>query len=212
MDSRYWAFISGSSQRIGASMARHLHDLGYNIALHYFSSATAATALAQELNQQRANSVKLYCANLSDINSINLLIAELQQDKLAFKVLINNASQFYPTAWDTFDAEKAQQLLQVNMLTPCMLASALHSALAQHQGCIVNLIDIHGERPLKGHGLYSMTKAGLHMATLSMAQELAPEIRVNGIAPGAILWPEHSLTEAQQQVLAEIPMGRTGAL
>ncbi|MBV7316875.1 SDR family oxidoreductase [Shewanella sp. NIFS-20-20] len=212
MEQAQWAFISGSGQRLGASMARHLHGLGYNIALHYRHSIEPAQRLANELNQCRSNSVQLFGADLTDAKQLAGLIDAIQRQQLPLNVLINNASEFFPTDWQDISIEKFQQLIQVNLVAPCLLIQGLFTQLAANQGCVINMIDIHGQRPLKHHGLYSVTKAGLQMATLSMAQEFAPAIRVNGIAPGAILWPEQSQSTSQQQVLAEIPMGRAGSL
>ncbi|MEZ9200178.1 pteridine reductase [Shewanella sp. 10N.286.54.B9] len=205
-----WALITGAAKRIGHSIAKQLHTDGFNIIVHYNKSCNAAMALQSELNDIRPNSAQIMQAELNNQFELEHLIASLKCQSLPISILINNAAEFYPTPLGNTDYKKAQKLLATNLLAPYLLAEQLAPSLKEHSGCIINLIDIHAKRPLKDHGLYSISKAALEMATLSLAQELAPDIRVNGIAPGAILWPEQSDDNSQQHVLAEIPLAKLG--
>ncbi|QSX31693.1 SDR family oxidoreductase [Shewanella cyperi] len=205
---QHWALITGGSRRIGAAIARNLHGAGYNVALHYHESAEEATALAAHFNSIRQGSCRTFRADLSDAAELDSLIDQVKQLS-GLKVLVNNAAVFTTDA-RPFSRAQASSILNTNLLAPYALATALAPLLAQQLGVVINLLDIHGRRPLKGHGLYSISKAALEMATLSLAQELAPSVRVNGVAPGAILWPETSDGQAIQQVLGQIPLSRAG--
>ena len=203
--------ITGAARRVGAEMVRHLHQAGMNIVLHYRSSSKDATALADSLNAQRADSVKLLMGDLKDYPSIPKLaeqgIAEFGQ----LDALINNASSFYPTDLKDVTEEIWEDLVGVNLKAPLYLTQALAAELKKNQGCIINIVDIHGDRPLKDYSVYSIAKAGLIMFTKSMARELAPEIRVNGIAPGAIMWPEEQHYEGMhQQIIDRTALKREG--
>jgi len=204
----HWSLITGASRRIGAAIARNLHGAGFNIALHFHESAEEATALAAHFNGIRQDSCRTFRADLADAAQLNGLISQIKQLP-NLKVLINNASVF-TSDLQPFSWEQAASMLHTNLLAPYALATSLAPMLAQQMGTVVNLLEIHGRRPLKGHGLYSISKAALEMATLSLAQELAPAIRVNGVAPGAILWPETGHGQAKQQVMTQIPLGRAG--
>ena len=205
-----WALITGAAKRIGYSIAKQLHADGLNIIVHYSKSRNEAIALQSELNHIRPNSAQIMQAELNNQFELEKFVAMLKVKSLPISILINNAAEFYPTPLGNTDYQTAQQLLATNVLAPYLLAEQLAPFLKEHKGCIINLIDIHARRPLKDHGLYSISKAALEMATLSLAQELAPDIRVNGVAPGAILWPELSNDESQQHVLAEIPLAKLG--
>lgn len=205
-----WALVTGAAKRIGHGIATQLHDDGYNIVIHYGQSIDEAQALCDTLNAKRADSAIMMQANLGNSDAIDTLIGQINSAGISLSVLINNASCFYPTPIGKASFTQAQQLLATNLIAPYLLAEKLSPLLEANNGCIVNLLDIHGKRPLKDHGLYSISKAALEMATLSLAQELAPNIRVNGVSPGAILWPEQSSDQSQQTVLSAIPLAKLG--
>ncbi|MCG9730795.1 pteridine reductase [Shewanella sp. Isolate13] len=205
-----WALVTGAAKRIGRAIATQLHEDDYNIVIHYGQSVDEAQTLCDELNTKRADSAIIMQADLADASALDRLVAQIQTRALSLEVLINNASCFYPTPIGESSFTKAQQLLATNLIAPYMLAEKLCPQLSGNSGCVINLLDIHGKRPLKDHGLYSISKAALEMATLSLAQELAPNIRVNGVSPGAILWPEQSNMESQQAVLGAIPLAKLG--
>ncbi|GLP96140.1 pteridine reductase [Paraferrimonas sedimenticola] len=205
------ALVTGASKRLGAAIARRLHSDGYRLILHFNGSSAQAQALAEELNQRKANSAVYLGQDLSQLAQLASFADKAAAVFGRVDVLINNAAVFYPTPMADFSLADAEQTLAVNALAPVLLAQALTPKLNQSSAAsIVNLIDIHAEKPLYQHVLYSMAKAALASATLSMAQELSPRIRVNGVAPGAILWPEQSSQEAQEQVLENIPLKRCG--
>lgn len=193
------ALITGAAHRIGATVARTLHAQGMNIVIHYRSSRKGAQALQDELQAERADSVILVQADLLEINKLPSLVKEAHQAWGRLDVLINNASTFYPTEVGKVDEAIWNDLMGSNLKAPFFLAQAAAPLLKQHHGCIVNIVDIHAERPLKKHPVYSMAKAGLAMMTKSLAGELGPEVRVNGVAPGAILWPENDMDEVTKQ-------------
>ncbi len=195
--------ITGAARRVGAEMVRHLHQAGMNIVLHYRSSSQDATSLADQLNAKRADSVKLLKGDLKDYSAIPRLMNDAITSFGHIDVLINNASSFYPNDLKDVSEEIWEDLVGVNLKAPLYLTQALAEHLKQHKGCIINIVDIHGDRPLKNYSVYSIAKAGLIMFTKSMARELAPEIRVNGIAPGAIMWPEEQHYEGMHQAIIE---------
>ncbi len=205
------AFITGSAKRIGANTAKHLHKLNYNIVLHCNHSEHEAMALLSELNLQRENSAALVKGDLSDCAALEVLANEAIAAFNRLDVLINSASSFYPTPMGTITQQDWHSLVGSNMQAPLYLSQLCQQHLAKNQGVIINMVDIHAERPLKDHTLYCMAKAALVTMTKSLAQELAPDIRVNGVAPGAILWPEHELTgDEKSTILQQIPAGRLG--
>lgn len=206
------ALVTGSALRIGASISERLHREGYNLILHYRSSGDAAAALANRLNLIRPDSCRLLQCDLADMDSLQTMIDSLQQEP-RLELLVNNASSFYPTPVDQVSQQDWDLLINSNLRAPFFLSTALAPRLNQTEGCIINLVDIHAERGLKGYPVYSIAKAGLQMMTLSLARELAPRIRVNGIAPGPILWPEAEAAldpQERQQVLEKTLLGRTG--
>ncbi|AQS36269.1 dehydrogenase of unknown specificity, short-chain alcohol dehydrogenase like [Shewanella psychrophila] len=204
-----WALVTGAAKRIGREIAIKLHSSGYNIIIHYGVSAEEAKSLCQKLNKIREHSCVTAQANLSTEAGINTLVEAATQFKLS--ILINNASEFYPTPLADTQFKDSQRLLAVNLLAPYFLAQRLFPLLSKSNGAIINLLDIHGQKPLKDHGLYSISKAALQMATLSLAQEMGPGVRVNGIAPGAILWPENSHNDAQETIIKQIPLAKCGS-
>lgn len=208
------ALVTGAARRIGADIARTLHRAGYNIAVHYGHSQSEAQALCHQLNRERPDSAAALQANLNQLEQIDNLASQAVALWGRIDALINNASSFYPTPIGQTGEREWNDLIGSNLKAPFFLAQALTPALKQQRGCIINIADIHAERPLKNHTLYCAAKAGNVMLTKSLAKELAPHIRVNGIAPGAILWPEQGDGElppaAQQNILDRIPLERPG--
>ena len=207
-----WAWITGAGKRIGAVIARTLHDAGANVAIHYFSSSTEADALAAELNANRADSAITLQADLRSIDAINALVEAMIARTGSLSVLVNNASTFYPTPLGTITEEQWDDLINANLKAPLFLAQAAFPHLRAAHGVIINIVDVHSQRPLRNHPVYGPAKAGLAMLTRSLAKDLGPDIRVNGVSPGAILWPEEGLPEkTQQSIIREIALKRVGA-
>ncbi|MEI6544311.1 MAG: pteridine reductase [Methylococcales bacterium] len=203
--------ITGAAKRIGAACARLLHSEGYNVFLHYKSSKEAAFLLCQELNSLRINSARMMQADLLDSSQLEALANEACLAWGGIDVLVNNASSFYPTAMSEVNDQQWDDLIGSNLKAPFFLAKLLVDTLVKNQGCIVNLVDIHAERGLKGYPVYSIAKAGLVAMTKVLAKELGPDIRVNAIAPGAIIWPETLESEQQQQeILQRVVLKRQG--
>jgi len=204
------ALITGAAHRIGATTARLLHQNGMNIVLHYRGSREQAQAVQKELNDIRENSVILIQADLHITNGLPALIEESAKAWGRLDVLINNASSFYPSPIGKATEEQWDDLIGSNLKAPFFLAQAAAPYLKKHNGCIINIVDIHAERPLKTFPIYSMAKAGLAMMTKSLACELGPDIRVNGVAPGAILWPENLDEVAKQRIVSRTFLKRQG--
>ncbi len=205
------ALVTGAARRIGAMIARKLHSQGMCVVLHYRSSATDARALRDELNAIRSDSAALLAADLSRTAGFDDLIAQTLAHWGRLDALINNASTFYPTPVGTITGAQWHELIDSNLRAPFFLSQAAARALAKQQGCIVSITDVHAERPLKGYPVYSIAKAGLVMMTRSLARELGPKVRVNAVAPGAILWPEDDLGDEQQaKILARTALKRQG--
>lgn len=203
--------ITGAAKRLGAQMSRHLHQLGYRLILHYHHSETLAQALQQELNHLRPNSVQLLRQDLTQLEQLPAMADQVINCFGRLDGLINNASSFYATPFGHSQPQQWQDLASTNAAAPYFLIQALADTLKKHQGAIINMVDIHAEKGLKDHLLYSMAKNALATLTRGLATELAPNIRVNGIAPGAIIWPEQELTSSQKaQVLTTIPLARLG--
>lgn len=208
------ALITGAALRIGAEMVRTFHKEGFNIILHYNRSEKAATALQNQLCKIRKDSVRLLQLDLVTCSDWDSVGAFCQDQWGRLDVLINNASSFYPTTIGKVEDKHWDDLLGTNLKAPFFLCQALAPVMKEHAGSIINIVDIHASRPLKNYSLYSVAKAGLIMLTRSLAKELAPEIRVNGIAPGAILWPERKakLTgQTRANIIRQIPLKRQGA-
>lgn len=205
------ALVTGAGRRIGAEIVRHLHEAGYRIALHYQRSTAEAEALAAELSDRRPDSVRLLRADLAETGRLVEWVERAAGFWGRLDGLVNNASAFYPTPLAAVTETQWDDLLASNLKAPFFLAQAAAEHLRQRQGSIVNIVDIYAERPMRGYPVYSIAKAGLAALTRALAVELAPEVRVNGIAPGAILWPEHKDEAAQAELLARVPLGRPGA-
>lgn len=207
------ALITGGAQRIGAAIAEQLHHAGYNTVIHCRHSKKQAVALVENLNQRRADSAVCFSADLQDITAIQTLAEKSLAHWGRIDALINNASTFYPTPIDSVTESDWDTLIASNMKAPFFLAQALALELKKQSGCIINISDIYAEKPLAKHTVYCMAKAGNVMLTKSLALELAPAVRVNGIAPGAILWPttqDNHSQKKQEKILADTPLQRTG--
>src|SRR5271155_655031 len=203
--------ITGGARRIGAEIARTLHAAGANVFIHYRSSAAAAVALADELNKVRAHSAAIHAAHLLNAEAPEKLVAAALLEFGRLDVLINNASSFYPTPLGQISVPQWDDLIGSNLKAPLFLAQAAAPSLRAQRGLIINIIDIHGLRPLKAHPVYSAAKAGLAMLTRSLARELGPQIRVNGIAPGPVLWPEGDLDEElKREIIGKTALKRHG--
>ena len=186
-----WALVTGAAKRIGAVIARTLHAAGANVAIHYNRSATDAEQLAAELNRRRAKSAFTVGADMRDISAVERMAAQvLERTGGRLDVLVNNASNFYPTPIGTITLEQWDDLFGSNLKAPLFLSQALVPALRAARGVIVNIVDVHSQRPLRDHPVYGPAKAGLAMLTRSLAKDLGPDVRVNGVSPGAILWPD----------------------
>lgn len=206
------ALITGGGRRIGAQIARQLHAEGMNLVIHFRRSAAEAEQLRDELQSRRADSVKLVQADLLAPGAAKSLAQDAVAGFGRMDVLINNASSFHPTPVGEITEAHWDDLMGTNLKLPLFLSQALAPALRDTGGCIVNIVDIHALRPLKSHPVYCAAKAGLWMLTRSLARELGPEVRVNGVAPGAILWPEtdqESLDHAQ--ILERTALKREGS-
>ena len=205
------ALVTGAARRIGAAIARRLHADGYDLALHYRSSAGAMQALAHALNTIRPNSALILQAELADFDRLPELIAHTIGRYGRLDALVNNASTFLPTAFGTTTPAQWDLLFAANARAPFFLAQAAAPHLRASRGAIVNLADIYAERPLREHAVYGMSKAALVHMTRALALEFAPDVRVNAVAPGAILWPEDGKDEAAKAtMLARTPLGRIG--
>jgi pteridine reductase len=208
---RKTALVTGGSKRIGAVISRLLHEAGYNVIIHCRLSQQTADELAEELNNIRPDSATVIQADLNIETIYNHLIKQAFQCWNRLDVLINNASSFYPTPIGSVTLDDWNNLLNSNMKAPLFLAQAAAPHLKQVQGNIINMIDIHAQRPMKDHPVYCAAKAGLAMLTMSLAKELGPDVRVNGIAPGAILWPDNDMPEhTKQQILERTALKRSG--
>ncbi len=206
------ALVTGAARRIGAELARRLHANGANVAIHYRHSADDAHGLAAELNRAREGSAETFRADLTDSQALSTLVESVTGWSGRLDLLVNNASTFYPTPLGDITDESWADLTGSNLKAPLFLAQAAWPHLRAAEGAIVNLVDIHSRRPLKGYNVYGAAKAGLVMVTRSLAKEMAPEVRVNAIAPGAILWPETGLTDsAKQAILQQVPLKRAGS-
>jgi pteridine reductase len=205
------ALITGAAKRVGAQIARTLHAAGYDLALHYRHSRGAMDALCSELEAARANSTSAIAGELADVERLSQIVEQCSARFGRLDALINNASAFYPTPIGSVTTQQWDELFASNTRAPFFLAQAAAPHLKRVHGCIVNMVDIYAERPLPRHPVYCMAKAALAMMTLSLARELGPEVRVNGIAPGAVLWPESGKAYTdQQELVARTPLQRAG--
>ncbi|WP_313271845.1 pteridine reductase [Stenotrophomonas sp.] len=205
------ALVTGSARRIGAGIARHLHAHGYRVAVHANQSLEELQSLAFDLESERAGSVLAVQADLRDLSELPDMVEQVVSHFGRLDALVNNASNFYPTPLGQITPEQWDDLFAVNARAPLFLAQAAAPHLVRQRGAIVNLTDLHATQPLREHPVYSSAKAALEMVTRSLALEMAPHVRVNAVAPGAILWPEQGKSEAAKQKLMErTPMARLG--
>ena len=205
--------ITGGAKRVGAAICRELHTNGANLMIHYNTSIKEARALQAELNLQRANSVAITQGDLLNIAVLPSLVHETINQFTRLDVLINNASTYYPTEIGHINEGNWQDLMGSNLKAPMFLAQAAATELRKNHGCIVNITDMHIERPKKNYVVYSVAKAGLVTLTKSLAQELSPEVRVNAVAPGPVQWPENNpqFDEVyRQRVISQTLLKRVG--
>jgi pteridine reductase len=204
--------VTGGARRLGAAIGRRLHAAGANLVVHYHQSQAAADALVAELEALRGGSAHAVRGDLHDVERLPGLVAATLERFGQLDVLVNNASSFYPTPVGTITAAQFDDLVGTNLRAPLFLSQAAAPALRATRGLVINMVDIHGRRPLKAHPVYCAAKAGLVMLTKSLARELGPEIRVNGIAPGPVLWPERDLEASlKDEIIARTALKRPGS-
>jgi pteridine reductase len=205
------ALVTGGARRVGAEIVRHLHAAGAKVAIHFNRSQREAQALAAELNAARAGSAICCGADLLQADALRALVASAVAPFGGLHILVNNASSFYPTPLATLTRAQWTDLMGTNLAAPLFLAQAAASELKRARGLIVNIADIHGLRPLPDYLVYSTAKAALLHLTRGLARELAPEVRVNAVAPGPVLWPEAGLDDAQQrEIISRTLLQRAG--
>ncbi len=197
-ETKSWALITGGAKRLGKAMAEELHKQGYGIVIQYRNSSHDAEELCDSMNARCPNSAFSFQCDLSQSSELDQLIKFVNQNASKLSLLVNNASSFYPTPVADSNEIQWLDLMDTNLKAPYFLSKGLYPLLAKNGGNIVNMVDIYGERPLKEHTIYSISKAGLIMLTQSLAVEFGPEVRVNGIAPGAILWPNEGQDNIQE--------------
>jgi len=203
--------VTGAAARIGAAIATALHEKGCDVVLHYNANRAGAESLAGRLNATRPGSAVTVQADLSSPAGVAELAERVRAAYGRLDVLVNNASRFYPTEVGKTQGWQWDDLLNSNLRGPWFLVQALLDELRQSAGSIVNILDVHAERPMSGHAVYCISKAGLAMMTRALARELGPEVRVNGVSPGAILWPENEPGEAEKTaILQRTALGRLG--
>jgi pteridine reductase len=203
--------ITGGARRVGAAIARQLHGAGANLVVHYRSSAKDAEALIAALNATRRDSAVSIQGDLLDLDRLPALVETAVDRFGALDVLVNNASTFYETPIGAVTPKAWDDLLGTNLKVPLFLSQAATPALRKSRGLVLNIVDIHALRPLRNYTVYCAAKAGLHMLTRSLAKELGPEIRVNGISPGPVLWPEHGGDEkARAKIIQRTILQRMG--
>ncbi len=204
--------ITGGARRVGAGVIRHLHALGANVVIHYRNSGGDARTLGAQLNASRPRSAITVAADLLDTDQLPAVVEQTVATFGRLDILINNASTFYPTPVGQITAAHWDDLIGTNLKAPLFLSQAAAPHLRHSRGLILNMVDIHAQRPLKSHPVYCSAKAGLVMLTRSLARELGPEIRVNAIAPGPIMWPEHGMDQAlKEEIIGKTALKRAGS-
>jgi pteridine reductase len=205
------ALVSGGARRVGAEIVRHLHAAGASVAIHCHHSLAEAEALAASLESQRPGSTLVVQADLLEVDALPALVAQVTARFGGLQLLVNNASSFYPTPFGTITPSAWADLMGTNLKAPLFLTQAAAPALRERGGLVVNIVDIHGMRPLPDYVVYSTAKAGLIHLTRALARELAPTVRVNAVAPGPVMWPEAGLDEARQaEIIGRTLLGRAG--
>jgi pteridine reductase len=207
------ALVTGGARRVGAAIARRLHGAGAKVVIHYRDSEADAARLEAELNAARPRSATKVKAELLAPIAPRALVGAALDSFARLDILVNNASTFFPVEVGAMEASHWEALIGSNLRAPLFISQQAAPELAKHEGSVVNIVDIHAERPLKGYALYSIAKAGLAAMTRSLALELAPRVRVNGVAPGAIAWPEDGQfpDPERARIVATTPLGRTGS-
>ena len=204
------ALITGGAARIGAQIARTLHENNFKIVIHCNHSIKKAQLLSDDLNSISQDSSEVISGDLNDIESISSIVNSID----SLDLLVNNASVFYPKSVENSEVDDWNDVINVNLRAPFFLSKELSNKLSASSGSIINIIDIHADRPLKNHAVYNISKAGLKMMTQTLAKELAPSIRVNGVSPGSILWPEATaeISETEKKLMLErIALNRQGS-
>lgn len=207
------ALVTGGARRIGAAIVTTLHAAGYRVIIHCHRSLNEAHAMAAELNNQRIDSAFVLQRELTEQGAAAEMMTTISEWAGRLDLLVNNASVFIRTDCNTFDETDWTSLFDTNVKAPFLLSLAAHPLLTKTSGCIINITDIHAERPLKGYSLYCQSKAALEMQTKSLAREFAPSIRVNAVAPGATIWPENDNTltaPEQQKIIDKTPLKSHG--
>ena len=202
--------ITGGAKRIGLATAKYLHQYGFNIIITYSKSKNDAEKVLCTLNNNRPNSCAIIQANFSTIKSYNSLYNKALKAFGRIDVLINNASKFYPTKIDMVNDKNWTDIINTNLKTPLFLSKSFLPELKKRKGSIINIIDIHVNPPLKNHIIYNLSKAGLLALTKSLAKDLAPTVRVNGISPGAIMWPKSINKKRKKEIISKIALQRIG--
>lgn len=204
--------VTGAGRRVGAAICRALHAAGANVMIHHHASAADARALREELNTRRPDSADLAQADLIDVASLPAMVQQTVRRFGRLDALVNNASSFFATNVGEIDEKAWNNLVGTNLKGPLFLSQAAAPQLKKTHGCIVNIADIHGDRPLKGYLVYSVAKAGLVSLTKALARELAPDVRVNAVAPGTILWPEDGSFDepSRQHIISHTLLKRAG--
>jgi pteridine reductase len=206
-----WALVTGAAKRIGAVIASTLHEAGANVVIHYHQSAHEAEELAAELNGRRAGSALTASADVREVAELERMAKQVLERTGRLDVLVNNASNFYPTPLGTVTEQHWYDLMGSNLKAPLFLSQAVLPALRAARGVIVNIVDVHSQRPLRDHVVYGAAKAGLAMLTRSLAKDLGPHIRVNGVSPGAIMWPEEGMPDQlRAAIIRQTALKRSG--
>ena len=205
-------FITGGARRIGMAVAKYLHSSGYNIIITYNKSNREANALSKSLNNIRQDSFAIINANFSSKKTCEAAYKKAIKIFGRIDILINNASKFYPTKINDVNEKSWADIIDTNLKIPLLLSREFYPELKKRKGSIINIIDIHIDPPLKDHIIYNVSKAGLLALTKSLAKDLAPHIRVNGVSPGAIMWPETDMgnSSKKKEILSRIALRRTG--
>ena len=202
--------ITGGAKRIGLAIAKYLHQYGFNIIITYNKSKNDAEKVLSTLNNNRPNSCAIIQANFLTIKSYNSLYNKALKVFGRIDVLINNASKFYPTKIDMVNDKNWADIINTNLKTPLFLSKSFFPELKKRKGSIINIIDIHVNPPLKNHIIYNLSKAGLLALTQSLAKDLAPTVRVNGVSPGAIMWPKSINKKRKKEIISKIALKRIG--
>ena len=206
--------VTGGARRVGAAICRRLHGAGANVVIHYRTSHRAAEQLRRQLEARRRGTTLCVRADLLDLDALEGLVAAAVGHFGRLDAVVNNASSFYPTPLATVTQAQWDDLVGTNLKAPLFLVQAAAPELIRRRGAVVNIADIHAERPLEGHLVYSIAKAGLVALTRALARELAPRVRVNAVAPGAIVWPEDGVlanAKVQAEIVRRTPLGRCGS-